>query len=211
LVIADIYRLQIEAALEAVRRRVNEGGDPRLEIMIPLVSTSEELVRMRQIVDQEVESINRNHGTTIHVQVGTMIELPRAALTADEIAAEADFFSFGTNDLTQMTFGLSRDDAEGAFLGKYLEDGILPRDPFRTLDVKGVGRLIEMAVDAGRATKPQLTIGVCGEHGGDPDSIDFFLSQGLDYVSVSAPRVPVARLAAAQAQLRSLERSAALS
>ena len=123
-------------------------------------------------------------------------------MTADEIAAEADFFSFGTNDLTQMTFGLSRDDAEGAFLGQYLEDGVLPNDPFRTLDVKGVGRLIQMAVGAGRKSKPNLTIGVCGEHGGDPDSIDFFLSQGLDYVSVSAPRVPVARLAAAQAQLR---------
>jgi pyruvate,orthophosphate dikinase len=210
LVIADIYRLQIEAALEAVRRRVSDGGDPRLELMIPLVSTSEELVQMRRIVDQEVESINRTHTTTIHVQVGTMIELPRAALTADEIAAEADFFSFGTNDLTQMTFGLSRDDAEGAFLGYYLEHGILPRDPFRTLDVKGVGRLIQMAVGAGREVKPNLTIGVCGEHGGDPDSIDFFLSQGLDYVSVSPPRVPVARLAAAQAQLRALARSAAL-
>ncbi len=210
LVIADIYRLQIEAALEAVRRRVSAGGDPRLEIMIPLVSTSEELVRMRQIVDGEVESINREHRTGIEVQVGTMIELPRAALTADEIAAQADFFSFGTNDLTQMTFGLSRDDAEGAFLGQYLEEGILPKDPFRTLDVKGVGRLIQMAVRAGREAKPNLTIGVCGEHGGDPDSIDFFLSEGLDYVSVSAPRVPVARLAAAQAQLRALERVAAL-
>jgi pyruvate,orthophosphate dikinase len=211
LVIADIYRLQIEAALEAVRRRASAGGDPRLEIMVPLVSTSEELVEMRRVVDAELESINRRHGADIHVQVGTMIELPRAALTADEIAAEADFFSFGTNDLTQMTFGLSRDDAEGAFLGHYLEHGILPKDPFRTLDVKGVGRLIQMAVGAGREAKPNLAIGVCGEHGGDPDSIDFFLSQGLDYVSVSPPRVPVARLAAAQAQLRAIERSASLS
>jgi pyruvate,orthophosphate dikinase len=211
LVIADIYRLQIEAALEAVRRREAAGGDPRLEIMIPLVSTSEELVEMRRVVDSELESINRLHDTEIHVEVWTMIELPRAALTADEIAAEADFFSFGTNDLTQMTFGLSRDDAEGAFLGHYLEHGILPKDPFRTLDIKGVGRLIQMAVDAGREAKPDLAIGVCGEHGGDPDSIDFFLSQGLDYVSVSPPRVPVARLAAAQAQLRSIARSASLS
>ncbi len=211
LVIADIYRLQIEAALEAVRRRVSAGGDPQLEIMIPLVSTSEELVEMRRVVDAEIESINRQHATDIHVQVGTMIELPRAALTADQIAAEADFFSFGTNDLTQMTFGLSRDDAEGAFLGHYLEHGILPKDPFRTLDIAGVGRLIQMAVGAGRGAKPNLAIGVCGEHGGDPDSIDFFLSQGLDYVSVSPPRVPVARLAAAQAQLRSIAQKPSLS
>ena len=211
LVIEDIYRLQIEAALEAVRRRVAAGGDPELEIMIPLVSTSEELTAMRAVVDAEVTAINSRFDTEIHVAVGTMIELPRAALTADEIAAEADFFSFGTNDLTQMTFGLSRDDAEGAFLGHYLEHGILPKDPFRTLDVKGVGRLISMAVTAGRTAKPNLPIGVCGEHGGDPDSIDFFLSRGLDYVSVSPPRVPVARLAAAQAELRALERGASIS
>jgi pyruvate,orthophosphate dikinase len=211
LVVDDIYRLQIEAALEAVRRRVAAGGDPRLELMIPLVSTSEELTAMRQMVDQAIGSINAAFDTSIHVAVGTMIELPRAALTADEIAVEADFFSFGTNDLTQMTFGLSRDDAEGAFLGHYLDRGILPKDPFRTLDIKGVGRLITMAVAAGRKAKPELSIGVCGEHGGDPDSIDFFLSQGLDYVSVSPPRVPVARLAAAQAELRAVARGAALS
>ncbi len=211
LVIDDIYRLQIEAALEAVRRRVASGGDPRLELMIPLVSTSEELTAMRSVVDHAVESINKISDSPIHVEVGTMIELPRAALTADEIAAQADFFSFGTNDLTQMTFGLSRDDAEGAFLGHYLDRGILPKDPFRTLDVKGVGRLIQLAVAAGRAAKPNLPIGVCGEHGGDPDSIDFFLSQGLDYVSVSPPRVPVARLAAAQAELRAFDRGSVLS
>lgn len=211
LVIDDLYRMQIQAALEAVRRRVEAGGSPKLEIMIPLVSTSEEVKLMRAVVAEELTSINAEFRTDIDVAVGTMIELPRAALTAGRIAQEADFFSFGTNDLTQMTFGLSRDDAEGAFLGHYLEHGVLPEDPFRTLDVDGVGALIEMAVKAGRTTKPGLPVGVCGEHGGDPDSIDFFLSRGLDYVSVSPPRVPVARLAAAQAQLRASEKDTIVS
>jgi pyruvate, orthophosphate dikinase len=137
------------------------------------------------------------------VPVGTMIELPRAALTAGEIAKVADFFSFGTNDLTQMTYGLSRDDAEGIFLRDYLERGILKSDPFQTLDIEGVGRLVRVASREGRETNPDLTLGICGEHGGDPDSIDFVHSLGLDYVSCSTPRVEGARLAAAQAAIRS--------
>lgn len=204
LVVDDIYRLQIEAATEAVRRRVANGGDPHLEIMIPLVSTTEELRRMRSLVEQALADILDEHGVSLSIPVGTMIELPRAALTAHSIATVADFFSFGTNDLTQMTFGLSRDDAEGAFLGKYLEDGVLSEDPFRTIDKEGVGQLVQMAAAAGRSVKPGIDLGVCGEHGGDPASIDFFLEQGLNYVSVSPPRVPVARLAAAQATLRQL-------
>ena len=205
LVVADIYRLQMEAALEAVRRRTVAGGDPHLEIMIPLVSTTEELRRMKTMVAEVVQEILDREGLDVAIPVGTMIELPRAALTAADIATVADFFSFGTNDLTQMTFGLSRDDAEGAFLGQYLETGILPQDPFRTLDIDGVGQLISIATRTGREAKPDLPIGVCGEHGGDPDSIRFFLANGIDYVSVSPPRVPVARLAAAQASLEAAE------
>ena len=201
LIVDDIYRLQMEAALEAVRRRKEAGGDPHLEIMIPLVSTTEELRRMKAMVAELIADVLERDGFEVEIPVGTMIELPRAALTAGDIAEVADFFSFGTNDLTQMTFGLSRDDAEGAFLGTYLETGILPVDPFRTLDVDGVGRLIAIATESGRAASGDLPIGVCGEHGGDPDSIRFFLAHGIDYVSVSPPRVPVARLAAAQASL----------
>ena len=207
LIVADIYRLQMEAALEAVRRRKVAGGDPHLEIMIPLVSTTEELRRMKTMVGEVVQDVLDREGLDVTIPVGTMIELPRAALTAADIATVADFFSFGTNDLTQMTFGLSRDDAEGAFLGQYLETGILPQDPFRTLDIEGVGQLISIATSTGRAASPGLPIGVCGEHGGDPDSIRFFLANGIDYVSVSPPRVPVARLAAAQATLEADDES----
>lgn len=198
IVVEHLYRIQVEAAIEAVVRRRKAGGDPRLEIMIPLVSTVEELRRMRELVESIVAA---TAGEPLHIPVGTMIELPRAALVAGEIAEVADFFSFGTNDLTQMTFGLSRDDAEGLFLGRYLDEHLLAFDPFQTIDIAGVGRLMEIAATEGRAANPALTVGICGEHGGDPASIAFCRRLGLDYVSASPPRVHAARLAAAQAEL----------
>jgi pyruvate,orthophosphate dikinase len=201
LMVKHLYQIQVEAALEAVVRRLAAGGDPRLEIMIPLVSTVEELRLVRDMVEGVVAEAAKRSGRHLEIPVGTMIELPRAALTAGKIAEVAEFFSFGTNDLTQMTFGLSRDDAEGLFLRDYLEQHILPFDPFQTIDVEGVGRLIKVAVAEGRAANPKLGLGVCGEHGGDPASIAFCHDVGLDYVSCSPPRVHVARLAAAQAEI----------
>jgi pyruvate,orthophosphate dikinase len=195
LMVDQLYRMQARAAVTAYERRLAAGGRPILEIMVPLVATAEELRRMREVI---IEEIGEHH----EIPVGTMIELPRAALTAGEIAGVADFFSFGTNDLTQMTYGLSRDDAEGLFLRDYLEQGILSSDPFQTLDRDGVGRLIAVACREGRAANPALKLGLCGEHGGDPDSIDFVHGLGLDYVSCSPPRVEGARLAAAQAELK---------
>jgi pyruvate,orthophosphate dikinase len=165
------------------------------------VVTVEELVRMRAMIEEEIRRKEAETGLQLHVLIGTMIELPRAALTAGEIAGAADFFSFGTNDLTQMTYGLSRDDAEALFLRQYLEEGLLEHNPFQTLDRQGVGRLIKVAVKEGREANPGLEVGVCGEHGGDPASIAFCRESGLDYVSASPPRVRVARLAAAQAEL----------
>jgi pyruvate,orthophosphate dikinase len=197
-VIPEIYRVQVLAALEAVRRRLDQGGDPRLELMIPLVGSVEELHLIRDMIDEEVHYAGRQ----LEVTVGTMIELPRAALVAGELALQSDFFSFGTNDLTQTTLGISRDDAEEAFLRTYLEQGIMRRDPFVTIDRDGVGRLIELAIVEGRRVNPELVVGVCGEHGGDPASIGFFHRVGVDYVSCSTPRLPIARLAAAQAALR---------
>jgi pyruvate,orthophosphate dikinase len=198
-IIPEIYRVQVLAALEAVRRRLDAGGDPRLEIMIPLVSSVEELHLVRDMIEEEVHSAGR----LLEVAIGTMIELPRAALLADELALESDFFSFGTNDLTQTTLGISRDDAEEAFLRTYVEQGLWPVNPFQRIDPQGVGRLIEQAIIAGRQANPGLEIGVCGEHGGDPVSIGYFHDWGVDYVSCSPPRLPIARLAAAQAALRS--------
>lgn len=197
-VIPEVYKVQVLAALEAVRRRLDAGGDPRLELMIPLVGTVEELHLIRDMIEEEVH----NAGRLLEVTVGTMIELPRAALVAGEIARESDFFSFGTNDLTQTTMGLSRDDAEEAFIAQYLRRGLFRRNPFETIDPDGVGRLIEVAIEEGRAANPELIVGVCGEHGADPESIDFFHRAGVDYVSCSPPRIPIARLAAAQAALR---------
>jgi pyruvate,orthophosphate dikinase len=194
LMLEDLYLMQTRAAVTAYERRLEAGGNPVLEILVPLVSTAEELRRMRTMIEGEI-------GPDSAIKIGTMIELPRAALTADEIATVADFFSFGTNDLTQMTYGLSRDDAEGLFLRDYLERGILDSDPFQTLDEGGVGRLIRIACVEGRGANPELKLGLCGEHGGDPASIRFVHGLGLDYVSCSPPRVEGARLAAAQAEL----------
>jgi len=198
----ELYRMQVEAALEAVVRRLEAGGDPHLEIMIPLVADAEELKRMRLMIEEHVKQYSEESGLQLNIPVGTMIELPRAALIAGELASVADFFSFGTNDLTQMTYGLSRDDAQARFLSQYLEQRILSANPFQTLDPVGVGRLIRMATAEGRQANKRLKVGVCGEHGGDPDSIAFCREAGLDYVSCSPPRVKVARLAAAQAELK---------
>jgi pyruvate,orthophosphate dikinase len=169
--------------------------------MIPLVGAPEELRRMRTMIEEEIAAYSRRSGRPLEIPIGTMIELPRAALVADELAKVADFFSFGTNDLTQMTYGLSRDDAEALFLQKYIDGGILETNPFQTLDVAGVGRLVRVATREGKEANPKLSVGVCGEHGGDPASIKFCQEVGLDYVSCSPPRVKVARLAAAQAEL----------
>jgi pyruvate,orthophosphate dikinase len=178
-----------------------EGGDPRPEIMIPLVSHANELKRQRQVIEEVAREVLGHH--SLSYKIGTMIEVPRAALTADQIAEHADFFSFGTNDLSQTTFGISRDDAEAAFLLDYLADGILPQNPFATLDADGVGRLMGLALERAATVRPGISTGVCGEHGGDPASIALCHEMGVDYVSCSAYRIPVARLAAAHAALDS--------
>lgn len=206
LIVPHLYQMQARAAGKAIARRLKAGGDPRMEIMIPLVATVEELKRMREMIESEMATATADAGLEISVPVGTMIELPRAALTAAAIAESADFFSFGTNDLTQMTYGLSRDDAEAHFLREYLETGILESDPFQSIDTTGVGRLIRVATVEGREANPDLTVGICGEHGGDPASIEYVRGLGLDYVSCSPPRVEGARLAAAQAELRYAEK-----
>lgn len=197
----EIYEMQARAIFEAAAKLVAEGGRPRPEVMIPLIGTVEELTVLKGKVEAVAADVEGETGVSVPVVVGTMIEVPRAVLVADDIAREAAFFSFGTNDLTQMAFGFSRDDA-GAFLPAYVEQGVLAQDPFQTLDVSGVGQLLEIGVRRGRAARPDLVIGICGEHGGDPDSIAFCHRVGMDYVSCSPYRVPVARLAAAQAGLR---------
>jgi pyruvate,orthophosphate dikinase len=189
-------RAIFEAALRAKRR----GVDVRPEIMIPLVADYREFDNQRDILLEVARQVIGDMGEQLDFTIGTMIELPRAALTAAEIAERAEFFSFGTNDLTQTTFGLSRDDA-GRFLPGYVERGIFPDDPFQVLDQSGVGQLIQMAVAAGRRVRPQLKVGICGEHGGEPRSVKFCHAIGLDYVSCSPFRVPIARLAAAHAAL----------
>jgi pyruvate,orthophosphate dikinase len=206
LMIPDFVKIQTRAILDAAIARRKAGGDPHAKIMIPLVGHVNELAETRRILEAEARAVVERHGVDVDYRFGTMIEVPRGALTADEIAAEAEFFSFGTNDLTQMTFGYSRDDAEGNFLLKYVEDKILPVNPFQTLDATGVGLLMQMAVTKGRSVRPDLELGICGEHGGDPESIAFCETLGLDYVSCSPFRVPVARLAAAQAALAGIER-----
>jgi pyruvate, orthophosphate dikinase len=199
----ELTRMQARAIFEAAVVVVREGMDVQPEIMVPLVGCVEELRRQRQVIDEVARDVLEAAGVDLAYMVGTMIELPRAALTADRIAEEAEFFSFGTNDLTQTTLGLSRDDA-GSFLPMYVEEGILPDDPFQTLDRDGVGKLVEMAVRLGTQTRPTLKTGICGEHGGDPRSVEFFHEVGLEYVSCSPFRVPVARLAAAHVALREM-------
>lgn len=171
--------------------------------MIPLVGEVKELKNIRELVIKTVENTIKEEGLKIDYTVGTMIEIPRACLTADEIAKEADFFSFGTNDLTQMTFGYSRDDA-GKFLGQYMDKGILDKDPFQVLDQKGVGKLIKMATKLSKEVNPIIKLGICGEHGGEPSSVEFCYKMGLDYVSCSPFRVPIARLTAAQAFIKNM-------
>lgn len=200
----EIYRMQTRAIAEAAAEIVQGGDSLSLEIMIPLIATTQELEILRKLVVEEVEKVRQEKGLKagdLKYTVGTMIELPRAALTADRIADHADFFSFGTNDLTQTALGLSRDDS-GRFLGSYVSQGIFPKDPFVSIDQEGVGLLVKSGVDLGRRTKPDLKTGVCGEHGGDPESVEFFHRVGLDYVSCSPYRVPIARLAAARAAIQ---------
>ena len=201
-VMPEISEMQIRAILEAAVWVKRDGVDVHPEIMIPLASHVNELKFIRKIVDATAKAVFEETGLSVDFKYGTMIEVPRAALTADEMAGEAEFFSFGTNDLTQTTFGISRDDAEAKFLIKYVEDGILPQNPFQQLDIQGVGKLIEMAVAGGRRVRPDLQVGICGEHGGDPQSIAFCHRAGLNYVSCSPFRVPIARLAAAHAALK---------
>ena len=196
-----IYRMQALAIIRAVVALMAEGKTIVPEVMIPLVGLERELELMRELVVQAAEDVMAEAGTKFEYQVGTMIELPRACVTADQIAKHADFFSFGTNDLTQTTFGYSRDDAEGKFLLDYLQQKILPENPFAELDREGVGALVKIAVEKGRAAKPNIKLGICGEHGGDPSSIEFCHLVGLNYVSCSPFRVPIARLAAARAAL----------
>jgi pyruvate,orthophosphate dikinase len=198
----EIYEMQARAIFEAVCAvKAASGEAPLPEIMIPLVATRRELAILKALVDRVAEEVFAEQGTRVDYLVGTMIELPRAALMAGEIAEEGAFFSFGTNDLTQTTLGVSRDDA-GRFLAPYVDKGIFPRDPFVSLDIEGVGQLVELAAERGRATRPDIKLGICGEHGGDPASIAFCEKVGLDYVSASPYRVPIARLAAAQAALK---------
>ena len=198
----EIYRMQVEAIISAAAQLVSERVEVHPEIMIPLTVDAEEMRRLRADLTRVASEVQERMGVEVHYKFGTMVETPRAALTAGEVAAESEFFSFGTNDLTQMTYGFSRDDAEGKFLRSYVNEGVLPVDPFESIDREGVGALVRLAVDAGRKVRPQLEIGICGEHGGDPKSVEFCHEAGLDYVSCSPFRVPVARLAAAQAALR---------
>jgi len=201
LVVPGLFALQVRAITEAMVDRIRAGGDPQVEIMVPLVGSVMELHLIRDEIDAIILEIEEREQLDLKIPIGTMIELPRAALTAFRIAEVAEFFSFGTNDLTQTTWGFSRDDVEAAFFAAYLEKGVFVVSPFETLDADGVGRLVRIAAEEGRATRPDLHLGVCGEHGGDPESIHFFHDVGLDYVSCSPYRVPVARLEAARAAL----------
>ncbi|MER6125554.1 pyruvate, phosphate dikinase [Streptomyces sp. NPDC001795] len=203
LVIPGLFTMQVRAIAEAAAERKAAKGDPRAEIMIPLVGTVQELEIVREEADQVIAEVEAATGTKLKMAIGTMIELPRAALTAGQIAEAAEFFSFGTNDLTQTVWGFSRDDVEASFFTAYLEKGIFGVSPFETIDKDGVGSLVQAAATAGRATRPDLKLGVCGEHGGDPESVHFFHEVGLDYVSCSPFRIPVARLEAGRAASQS--------
>jgi pyruvate,orthophosphate dikinase len=197
----EIYDMQIRAILEAAAECINGGIDVRPEIMVPQVSTVEELKRVKALVDTAQADIEVRYGVKLRYKFGSMVEVVRACMRSARLAEMAEFFSFGTNDLSQATFSFSREDAENKFLPLYIESGILRDNPFEVLDVKGVGRLMKLAVDWGREARPGIKVGICGEHGGHPDSIRFCHWAGLDYVSCSAPRVPIARLAAAHAKL----------
>lgn len=204
LVVPGLYALQVRALAEATIARIAAGGNPMPEIMVPLVGSARELLLIRDEIEQVLAEVSTSAGRVISMPIGTMIELPRAALTAHRIAEVADFFSFGTNDLTQTTWGFSRDDVEAAFFAAYLEKGVLTISPFETLDADGVGRLVDIAVREGRQARPDLKLGICGEHGGDPESIHYFHNAGLDYVSASPFRVPVARLESGRAVIADL-------
>ena len=200
--IPGLYQMQVHAIFDAACRCAKDGVDVHPEVMIPLISHVRELSTLMDPLKQEAELVMQEHGIRIPHMFGTMIEIPRAALTAREIAGVAEFFSFGTNDLTQTTYGISRDDAETGFLLHYLQTGLLKDNPFATIDVNGVGRLMRFAVNEGRAAREGLKIGICGEHGGDPRSIHLCQDIGVDYVSCSPFRVPIARLTAAHAALQ---------
>jgi pyruvate,orthophosphate dikinase len=203
-VVPELFGVQVRALAHAVLDLRARGRDPRPELMVPLVADVAELTATRRVVAEALAEVEAERGAAVDLPVGTMIELPRAALTAAHLARQADFFSFGTNDLTQTTWGLSRDDAEASFLPAYRETGLLPHDPFSTIDTEGVGRLVAIAAAEGRTARADLGLGVCGEHGGDPESVHFFARTGLDYVSCSAPRVPAARLEAGRAAVLAL-------
>jgi pyruvate,orthophosphate dikinase len=196
----EITEMQTRAILEAAVELKSEGKEVFPEIMVPLIGTAQEFHSQKLVIDEVAEEVFDDMGESVEYKVGTMIEIPRATLVAEKIAKEAEFFSFGTNDLTQMTFGYSRDDA-GKFLKVYLDEGILQNDPFQVLDIEGVGQLVELATKKGREQNKNLKVGICGEHGGEPKSVAFCYKQGLNYVSCSPFRVPVARLSAAQAAL----------
>jgi pyruvate,orthophosphate dikinase len=201
LVIPGLFEMQARAILEAAAEHQRNGGVPRVEIMIPLVGAVQEFEAIKEDIIAVGAEVRAETGQHLEFLIGTMIELPRAALTAGQIAESAEFFSFGTNDLTQTTWGFSRDDVEAAFFSHYLEKGIFGVSPFESLDTEGVGELVRIGAERGREVRPGLKLGVCGEHGGDPDSVHFFDSVGLDYVSCSPFRVPVARLEAGRANL----------
>lgn len=197
----QIYKMQVTALFTSAIRLVKEGITVYPEVMIPLIAEKEELLYLKRILKETIDGLFEEHKMTpFSYEIGTMIELPRACLIADQLAEEADFFSFGTNDLTQMTYGFSRDDI-GKFINTYREKKIITQDPFQSLDQTGVGQLIQLAVEKARRTKPNMSIGVCGEVGGDPQSITFFQTLGLNYISCSPYRVPIAKLAAAQAKI----------
>jgi pyruvate,orthophosphate dikinase len=202
MLLPELTRMQARALFQAATHCMREGVAVKVEVMIPLVSHVNELRTQRAIVEGEARQVMDEEKREIPYKLGTMIEVPRAALVADRVAEVAEFFSFGTNDLTQTVFGISRDDAESGFLVRYLEDGVLDDNPFQTLDQEGVGWIMRRAVELGRKTRPGLEIGVCGEHGGDPRSVEFCHRIGLNYVSCSPFRVPIARFAAAQAAVR---------
>jgi pyruvate,orthophosphate dikinase len=198
----EVTEMQVRAIMEAACKVAKDGVDVHPEVMIPLTSHVNELREQQEALERVAKQVMQEQGMQVDYKFGTMIEIPRAALTAAEIARYAQFFSFGTNDLTQTTYGISRDDAEAGFLVEYIEKEILPENPFQTIDANGVGRLMELATREGRQQRPDLEVGICGEHGGDPKSIHLCHKYGLNYVSCSPFRVPVARLAAAHAALQ---------